>query len=145
MQVLLEIRVIALDHRQAQRPGEAEPLIVRDERRLDVNEIEVALAEPRRQATNRACLHEAIFGIARQVARGNADDLAVGACIANWILRRDEQRLVAGGVQSTPKGLDGGGDAVDPRKVDIRDHQYAHAGSRESKFAAAYCDQMTGG
>jgi hypothetical protein len=32
-------------------------------------------------------------------------------------------------VQAAAEGLDGSGNAVDPRKIDVRDHHDAHASS----------------
>jgi hypothetical protein len=37
-------------------------------------------------------------------------------------------------MQATPKRLDRGGDAVDPRKINIRDHQNTHAGTRYERM-----------
>jgi hypothetical protein len=130
VQVFLEVRVVALDDRNLQGTREADAVVVGDERRLDVYDIEAALRELRAQRAQRAQLHHAVLGIARQIARGDADRLADLGGAPGGIVRRNQHRLVAGRMQPAPEGLDRRRNAVDPRKIHVRDHQDAHAGSR---------------
>ena len=68
MQVLLEVRVIALDDRNAQCASQRRALVVSDEGSLDVHEVRLEALELRTQRADRAELHRAIFRVARQVA-----------------------------------------------------------------------------
>ena len=67
--------------------------------------------------------------IARYFTRRDSQNAAVAIGRSARVLRRDQDRFMAGGVQSAAKGLDGSGNTVDPRKIDVRDHQDAHASS----------------
>jgi hypothetical protein len=100
-----------------------------DERSLDVYEIRLQPLELRPQRTERAELHRSILRVARHSARWHPEDVRLGIARSAGIFGRNQERFMAGGMQSAAESLDGSGNAVDPRKVDVRDHQDAHASS----------------
>jgi hypothetical protein len=102
-----------------------------EKRCLDVHQIEIAALELGPQSAQRILSQDAIFGITRQIARRHTDDgLLPRIRILSGILGRDQHGLVPGRMQAATERLDRGGDAIDARKINIRDHQDAHAGSR---------------
>ena len=96
---------------------------------LDVHQVRLQALELRAQRADRAELHRTVLRIARHAARGHSQDAGLGIGSGARVLRRDQDRFMAGGVQAAAEGLDGSGNAVDPRKIDVRDHQDAHASS----------------
>ncbi len=141
MQILFKEGVIGGDHRNARAAREAHAGIVRNERRVDVHQVEVLRLELRERRLERTPLHAPVLRIARHAAGGHAHHIRVERpCFG--VLGHDECRLHTGGREVGPEGTDGSGDAVDARKVDVGNEQDAHervtasAGSRYMKLCA---------
>ena len=125
MQVLLEERVIRLDHGHVALARDLEPEPMRDERRVDVHDVDVL----RERATGRerdARLQHAVLRIEHEITCGLPKHaLVVGPRLR--ILRRDEPALAAARREIAAKSLNRRGDAVDAREVHVGDHEHAHA------------------
>ena len=98
---------------------------MRDERGLDVNQVEAPLGQHRREFEHAIQPHHSVFGVEQHGARRQPDDTRLGfRSLA--VGRRNQQHLVPEGRELTPEGLNRGGHPVDPRKVHVGDHQDAH-------------------
>ena len=128
-QILLEERVVGLDHRHTEPAPEFEAEVMRHERRLDVDEIEVLALEASGSGANRASMHPAILRVEGQATRGNPQDARlVGE--GRWVRRRDQTGFEAERVELAPEGLDRRGHPVHPREVHVRDHENLHRWAR---------------
>ena len=119
MQIFFEERVIRRHARNAELTRDPHAGVMRDERRMDVDDIERFAAEPRANAAQGASLHQAVLRVERDAVRGNSDDAGFVGGNRFRIGRRDQSDFVAESGQLTAKRADGSRYSVDPRKVDV--------------------------
>jgi hypothetical protein len=92
-----------------------------------MDEIEVHRLQSLERAPERAPAQPAILGIFGHASRGYANYALLAKVRLPLILGSDQQRLNSTTREVLPKGPDGGGDAVDPWEVDVRDVEDAHS------------------
>jgi hypothetical protein len=128
MQVFLEKRVIGRQHRYALLARKSHPGIVRDERRMDVHQVERLRLQCGEDGAQRARLHSPVFRIARNVGCAHAHDVGIIGFFGRRLVGgHDQHGIHARRAQIAAEGTDRGGDAIDAREVDIGDEQYAQA------------------
>ena len=111
---------------------EAHAGVMGDERRLNVHQIEMLRLQPRQRAPQGPPSHAPVLGIAAaRRAEGDAQHAVLVAPARLVAPRRSPARPAR---VSTPaarqvgaEGADGGGDAVDARKIDVGNEQHPHA------------------
>ncbi len=124
MQILFEERVVSLERLATELASDLEADAMRDERRLDVDEID-ALPQLEAGRQRGAADHHPILRIEDEVTRRLAQH--AGLCVARaGIRRRDQPALATERREVTPENLDRGGDTVDAREIHVRDHQHTH-------------------
>ena len=128
VQILLEEGVIGLHPRHAQPFRQRHARVVGDKGRLDVDQVEAALAQGRLELHRGLEPHQSIFRIEGHCASRQAHDAWLGLD-RRPIGRRDQQHLVAERGELPAKGLDGRGHPVDAREVHVGEHQNPHAAS----------------
>src|SRR3977135_764579 len=74
MQVLLEERVIGRNAGEASTPCETSCSVMRDERRVDMHQVHVALGNASEDAIQGAPTHPPVFGILRNRGRRDAEN-----------------------------------------------------------------------
>ncbi len=128
MQIFLEERVIRLEHRHAQltRNLLADP--VRDERCLDVHDVD-APAEREPCSQRGAPMQHSVFRIEDQIA-GRLPQYPGVVLPCLGIAWRNQPRLAVQCREVASEGLNRGRDAVDAGEVDVRDEQDPHDHSR---------------
>ena len=93
MQVFFEIGVIGLDHRQLQLARQAHTRVVSNKRCLNMDQIELLRAQARREFAQCPGFHQAIFGIAWQVARRDANNVCLLGDDTCGVFRCDQDSL----------------------------------------------------
>ena len=126
VQVLLEIGVVALDDRHAERIAEPQPGVVCGERRMHVDDVEAPAAQLGEQAAHYPRTHQAVFRVEVEVTRRDTQDLEV-VIERLRVLGCDQRDLVPLSQQFVAEGADRRRHAVDAWKVDVGDFEDAHA------------------
>jgi len=128
VQVLLEEGVIGRDAWDAGAPRAAHARIVRDERCLDVHEIECAIGQRVECVRQCAPRHAPVLGVAWHRRGRHAQHGILGGPggVRGHVTRCHQQCIDRAAREILPKGADGGRDAVDARKVDVGNEQHAH-------------------
>ena len=130
MEVLLEVRVVGLDGRYAEPAREPQPREMRDERRVNVDQVELAV-QRLDGALDFAGDDYAVFRVEGEVARPDANDARL--IVPQFrVLRRDEDTRTTPCLEIPAKGLDRRGNAVHPGEVDIRELEDARRAHRHS-------------
>ncbi len=119
VQVLLEEGVIGRDAWDVRTLREAHPRVVRNERRVDVDQIHVPEPCAFQRAVQGRPTHAPIFRISRNARRGHADDGLIGLILGPSVLRRDEQGLDATIGEICAKSANRRRDAVDAGEIDV--------------------------
>src|SRR6185437_12841178 len=126
MHILLEKGVICLDARNAPSPGSAHSGIVRHEGCLDMDEVEIHRLQRLERTSEGAPPQPAVLGILGNTSGRHANQSLLAGLRLPLVFGSDQQCLDSTARQILPKGSDGGGDAVDPWKIDVRDEKDAH-------------------
>jgi hypothetical protein len=124
-QILLKQGVVGFHGRQPEQARQLHAGIMRDERRLDVDQIISLIFQRLGKPEDLLITHHPVFRIDRQIARNNADYVALLRGIGA-IGRRDQRDLVPELPELLSEGFDRGRYTVDSRKINIGYHQNAH-------------------
>ena len=125
MQVVLEVSVITLHHRHTEVARNTEPCVVRREWRLYVHDVDFARLKCLTPLAQRAHGQQAVFRVTWDAARRQTEQLIVVGG-GSGVFRGYQQTTVPSGHQITSIRLNGRGNAIHPREVNIRDHQDLH-------------------
>ena len=134
MEVLFEVRVPGLDHRQPVPAGPAHTGRVRDERRLDMHHVDPARIDTSERTVECAAAHQPVFRVHRHASRRDAMHVRIGR-IARPVTRHHQRAAVLTVLaQAPPEGGDRGRDTVHAREEHVRNHQDVH-GARPRSMA----------
>jgi hypothetical protein len=125
VEVLLEVRVVRLDHRQLVTPRPPNADRVRIERRLDVDDVDPRRVDRSQGAPQRGAIHQPVLRVERHAPRRNPQHTGSGL-VALTVARRDDRAAMTEGREAFAKRRDRGRHAVDPRRKNVRDHQDMH-------------------
>ena len=125
MQVVLEVSVVALHHGHAEVASDTEPCVVRGEWRLHVHDVDFARLKCLAPLAQRAHGQQAVFRVTWDAARRQTEQLIVVGG-GSGVFRGYQQTTVPSGHQVTSIGLNGRGNPIHTREVNIRDHQDLH-------------------
>lgn len=125
MQVSLEERVVRREAGCARRSRMPHSCIVRDERRVDVDQIERMARTARERTQEISPEHAAILRVSRHPPARYANDTELDG-VRRAVRGYDERGLDAALPEVRPERRDRRRHAVDAREVDIRDEEHAH-------------------
>jgi hypothetical protein len=127
MEILFEMRVPGLHHRQPVAARPAHAARVGDEGCLHVHDVHSRGVDAAERTAEHATAHQPVFRVHRYAA--GADPMHVGAGrVVGAVTRHDERAAVRSlGFDARAEGGDGGRNAVHSREKHVRDHQDVHA------------------
>ncbi len=106
------------------------------ERRVDVDDVPMALGQFRQGGAQRGGVDQIILRVEEDSTGRQADDLVIAVAIGArlsvlpGVFRGDDGDLMAKRGQRLGKGPDRSRNAIDAREIDIRQHEHVHAGQR---------------
>ncbi len=125
VQIFLEERVVRGHTGDLERLRQADAGVVRDERRVDVHQIDILEPIAAERLIQCAPAHAPILGVSGDARGRNPNDGRVGLILRTGIVRSDQKGLDVAAGEIVSKRPDGRGHAIDAWKEDVGNEQSA--------------------